>query len=713
MIDSLSPASAGLAGSSTALVTSANRKDAGVHPFRLPASARVALPERVRDLAIMKLTALERIHGAPNKRAEAERIAVEMRGARGFSAKRLINLLSEYTISGFDYRVVIDKASAPTARGELALAGQRRREFLEWAHGFLLLNQREKFLPRFRKLMERLELWRNTGRKEHAMPGYDTAPPNAPGHNHPEGWSPSNLQRLCQASKFEKRALAVGRQSAAQFRPLVLTSRREMKVGQVFFFDDNVHDLKVRFLGSQGRVLRPLEFACLDYFSGYFAANLFKPTLWNEEEGKREMLRSVDFVYLLVHWLIDIGWREDTGTTLVSEKGTAKVPAWFAEKVAELTHGKVSFDDGNVDRRAACEGFFKGPARGNSRVKSPLEAMFNLVRNETSDLLLFPGQVGLNRDRSPEELPARESHEKELALAEMILGADGIERLRHDFLEWNQFCHLGHSAYAKINRRGGPGLEWWTHQLEGYVEAGLVASEWRLPMNGETFTPWADASALLQLNGQADAVRALLHASPETLTRNRKLSPHEVWSRGERELTRAPLWWLPLVLPESFARTVTVKDDHTIEFQDQTISPDKLRFVARCRAQDGTESILRPGTELRGYVNQFNPTAIYLTDERGRGVGECPAHLRVSRADPVAVAEECRKAREFEALLLKPVAKAAQELIKVRADHAAHNAAALERFGERKLSEAATAAASDEQRREKREAALLAAAEKD
>ena len=246
-------------------------------PFTIPAAERIALPDAVRAAAMQKLSMLARIHAAPNKQAMCEKLSASMHGKRGFSAKTLDRLYREY-LRAYDWRVVADKARAPELREGLALAGVRRGEFLEWAHGFLLLNQREKFLPRHRKLMERVELWRRTGRREYQIPGYATAPENAAGRPFPEGWTPCNLRRLVGASKFEKRAMGVGRAAAAEYRPLVLTSRAAMKIGQVFFFDDNEHDMKVRHLGSQGRVLRPLEFSCLDYFSGCFVANVFKPT---------------------------------------------------------------------------------------------------------------------------------------------------------------------------------------------------------------------------------------------------------------------------------------------------------------------------------------------------------------------------------------------------------------------------------------------------
>lgn len=676
---------------------SGHRPDA-IAPFTIPAEERLALPVKVREEATLKLSMLARIHRAKNKSAETARQAASMRGEPGFSKKTLERIYQSY-VKCWDWRVCANKAKAPELRGgELVLSVLRRREFLDWAHGFLLLNQREKFRPRYRKLMERLELWRRTSRKEYAIPGYDAAPANAPGQNHPAGWSPSQLGRLCNGSKFEKRAMGVGRSAAAEFRPLVLTTRALMKIGQVFFFDDNEHDMKVRHLGSQGRVLRPLEFSCLDHFSGCFVANVFKPTLYDEETEKKVKLRAVEFLWLAVHWLLDIGWRADTGTQLVAEHGTAKFPQWFQDRITELTKGKVTFEEGAVDRRAACEGFLKGPARGNFRTKSPLESMFNLVRNETSDLLMFPGQVGLARERSPEELPARESHEKQLALAELVLSRDGVERLRHDFLEWNQWKQMAFEVYAKINRRGGPGLEWWEHELEGYVEAGLIASEWRLPCSvrpmagGEsshrldaTYTDWMPASALEALNGEAAAIRELLHADPVNLTRNRKLCPWEVWQRSAAELTRAPLWWLPLLLPPEMGRPVEVADDHTIEFQDQTISTDKLRFLARMtsghRPDATTEEILRPGSRYLGFVNQFNPQAIYLCDASGRGLGQCPRWARVDRCDQEAVAAQSREARRMEAALLAPVAKAGAELARVRADNAAWNAEQLQRHG--------------------------------
>ncbi len=50
-----------------------------------------------------------------------------------------------------------------------------------------------------RLLLGRLDLWRETGRTEFAIPGYTTPPPNYPGADHPYGWGYNSILKLSPA----------------------------------------------------------------------------------------------------------------------------------------------------------------------------------------------------------------------------------------------------------------------------------------------------------------------------------------------------------------------------------------------------------------------------------------------------------------------------------------------------------------------------------
>jgi len=631
-----------------------------------------ALPDEVRTDVAVKLRLLERIHRAVQARrstlqAACSELAARMQQA-GRSAKRWQTLYYEFRRGG-DWRVLVNKSKAP----ELA-AGNRPalpREFKTFAHDFLIRNQRGKARERYRALLDRLKLWVRTERKEHAIPGYATPPADAPGCDHPEGWSYSRLMRLVKPTPFEQTAFSIGR-GAAAFRPQVYTSRVGLKPGQIFFFDDQVHDVRVNFVGNRRKIQRPLELVCMDCFSACFVAHGFKPTVWNDATETRVMLRQEDMVWFAVHWLLNVGWREDTGTQVIAEHGTAAFPSWLSDKISELTQGKITFTAGGVDRRAAFPGMFEGPARGNFRIKAGLESSFNLVRNETADLTQFPGQVGRNRDSAPEEWEARMRQNEGLLLAAQALPKELADQLRFPFLEWNQFVHLALAIYDAIDRR-----TW--HELEGWQAAGLLANEWRLAPDA----PWLHVAALDALDPrQRSVAEALLATDPIGLTRVRKLSPREVWQRQAGELTRAPGYWLALLLPPEapYAFERTVGKDHLFEFQDGEVSPEPMRFLAKPIAECGMRNadFLRPGEKYLTYLNPWCPNELHLCDARGRFIGSCPAWHTESKADLESIHRRQGAAMKIEKELLGPVARAGAELSKQRAEDSAYNARLLE-----------------------------------
>lgn len=640
-----------------------------------------ALPDDVRADVATKLRLLERIWRSKGSvQGQCSDLAARLQ-RRGFSAKRLVTLYYEFTKSG-DWRVLVNKAKAPECADRMTgLPG----EFRTFAHDFLIRNQRGKARERYRALLDRLMMWRRTASSKYSIPGYDAPPADAPGCDHPEGWSYSRLMRLVKPTPFEQTAFSIGRGAAAAFRPQVYTTRVGLKPGQIFFFDDQVHDVRVNFVGNKRKIQRPLELVCMDCFSAAFVAHGFKPTVWNDATESRVMLRQEDMVWFAMHWLLNVGWREDTGTQVIAEHGTAAFPDWLRDRITGLTQGKISFTAGGVDRRAAFPGMFEGPARGNFRIKAGLESSFNLVRNETADLTQFPGQVGRNRDAAPEEWEARTRQNEALLLAAQALPKELADQLRFPFLEWNQFVSLALSIYDVIDRR-----TW--HELEGWQSAGLLANEWRLAADA----PWLPMAALLALDdGRRAVAEGVLAGDPVTLSRVRKLSPREVWQRGCNDLTRAPGYWLALLLPPEapYAFERTVGKDHLFEFEDSEISPEPLRFLAQPEGASGVSPevwetgtagrmpaapYLRPGEKFMAYLNPWCPSELHLCDARGRFIGSCPAWRTESKADLEAIHRRMGAAMKIEKELLGPVARAGAELSRQRAADAEFNARLLE-----------------------------------
>lgn len=666
------------------------------------------LPERVRADALQWLRTLAEVAAAPRVQPACRALAARLQQP-GFSWQRIKLQFYRHAAAGGDWRALVNHSRAPElARRHRALAPSRPAEFKTFVHDFLIANQRGKAAQRYRALLERLAAWRadvaaGRVRSPHAIPGYDAPPPNDPHREHPPGWSCNNLLKL-RPTRHAQTAFNIGRRAAQQFTPPVFTSRAGARVGQFFSFDDQVHDVKVRFPGNRARVLRPLEFSAMDGFSAAFVANMFKPTLWDADEQKTRGLHQRDFVWFALHWALNIGWRADTGTTLIGEHGTAKFPDFIREGFHRLSGGKIHFLEGAVDRRAAFPGLFCGEARGNFKIKAGLESSFNLVRNELADQLQTPGHVGRNRDASPEELGARESQNKLITQASALLTPDEQALLRYPFVTYDQFTRLAYQIYDRINRRSGPGLEWWSHDLEGWEAAGLIANEWRL----HAADVWRDKRDLLALPPDAAAATAaVLHADAAQLTRERRLSPMEVYAPARRELTRAPGHWIALLLPAAdYAVERTVNDQHLFEFEDQEISPSPLRYLARL---DGR--YLRPGEKFLTFVNPFAPDALYVSDARGRYLGECEQWRTECKTDTDALAVMRRRASDVEKDLLVPVARAGAALTRAREADALHNAQVLANAANRAQETVDAAAADTARAAARRAAALLAAAE--
>jgi len=90
------------------------------------------------------------------------------------------------------------------------------------------------------------------------------------------------------------------------------------------------------------------------------------------------------------------------------------------------------------------------------------------------------------------------------------------------------------------------------------------------------------------------------------------------------------------VLPAALAREVTVRN-HRIEFEDQEIDPDGLRYGAAVSDTQGRHVILREGERFAAYINPLSPAQAHLTDAQGRYVGSALRVARAPRADRDAV----------------------------------------------------------------------------
>ena len=524
-------------------------------------------------------------------------------------------------------------------------------EFIEHWRGLCERNQR-KCKPAHRRLIAD---WR----AGLPIPGYDESPTAGP-DGIPPGWGYANLMRHA-PTKYELTAARIGRSAAAAHRPLVYTTRVGLEVGQFYMFDDVEHDHKVNMLGVNMKALRPLELAALDVFSACKFAYGMKPMIWNEVKEKKEKLKDREMLFLLAYVLTKFGYRAE-GTTLVVEHGTAAVRTNIEKILADCTGGAVTVNRSGIEGAPAFAGQYRGRKKGNFRLKAALESIHALAHNE---LAALTGQLGMDRNHSPEELYGRDKHNEALLQALVAMPPERRELLRAPFLEMGEFQGLCAEIYEQINRRT-------KHDLEGWEQAGLIAKEWRVNRD----MPWMPVERYMALpEGERATVEVLIN-SASALTQIRKLSPREVWDRGSRSLTKLQGCVIPMLLGQELAVERRVEGS-MFEFQDREVGPGTHRYLAQVQTQYRVPQLLKEGETYLTYINPFDPAQLHVCDARGAYVGACAPWTKIRRDDVDALHRRMGQAAKLEATLLAPVARRGGDITRRRIADAKWNAGVL------------------------------------
>ena len=565
-------------------------------------------------------------------------------GRKGFSAVNIRRKWQQLNAAR-DWRVLLNKAKVPDKDRKLS------EDFVEYWKGLCEQFQRNSKAA-YRELIRRWEAGMD-------IPGYKDRPPAEP-NGVPWGWTYGNLMRYA-PSKFELTVRRQGRSAAAKYRPLVFTTRKGLKVGQYYLFDDMWHDIKVNYVGVSRKALRPLELSCLDLLSGCKVAWGMKPRLENEMTGKNEQIKEREMRFLLAVILTTIGYRPD-GTVLIVEHGTAAIRPDIEQLLKDWTDGAITVERSGREGAAAFAGAYEGRSKGNFRFKAALESHHNLVHNELAGL---PGQTGKDRNHSPEELHGRDRHNAALIKAVAALSPERADLLRLPFLEFNQYKEVVAEIYRAIDDRK-------EHDLEGWEECGFTLPEYRL---GEEF-PWLPATSLLALPADKRAAVEAVASLPGN-ERIRKLSPWEVWSTGRQELMRLPGWCVPALLGPDYGTVRRLGDDNLFTFQDREIGPGKHRYDGVLLRADGSRELIKPGVSYLVHVNPFNPDLLYVSEagaKEGAFLGVCKRWSKVSRADVEAVGRQMGAAAKIEKELRLPVERRGMEITRRRLEAAKHNA---------------------------------------
>ncbi|MDE2099090.1 MAG: hypothetical protein KGL39_17685 [Patescibacteria group bacterium] len=553
-------------------------------------------------------------------------------GRMGCSFQTARNKYYRWLGQGRDWRALKNLSKLPETAGVSP-------EFAEWwkqlcqQEGRVFKSAYKEFLRRFKA--------------GEMIPGL---PPATERHRLPRGFSYDNLIRY-RPTEFETAAARRGRFAASDFRPKVLTSRVGLEVGQRYVFDDMWHDFEIVTLGRvRSRLLQlhahDLSAAC------QFARGL-KARLPNPETGKSMGLTQDEMLFLLAYCLGEFGYHP-AGLVLMLEHGTANISEALEKLLFEISGKKITVERGGITGEAAWAGQYPGRGRGNFRFKASLESLGNLIHNETSNLLSFPGQTGSNsRVNAPEELAGRQKLADTLLLAMSALPAHVITQLRTPFLEVNTAKWLVNEVMERINKRT-------EHDLEGWVEMGRTCVDLELP--GIGLLPAASYLALSpEKRAAVDAV-----AAPAP----RKLSPREVFDAGAKQLVKFRPEQTALLLKQTHGREVAVGNDHLITFEDQDISPEPLHYLAHHFA---------PGDKFEAVVNPWSPDSLHLFSAAGAWIGQVRLWQRVPQTDAAALHRQMGAAAKVERQLLAPVAARGAELTKARLAATQQNIATLRR----------------------------------
>lgn len=531
------------------------------------------------------------------------------------------------------WKAIVNRSKIPDDRG-------LDREFIAYWQGLCKQNGR-KCAPAYREFVRQFHA-------SEPIPGIDATVSR---RKLPLGFGYDNLIRH-RPSDFELAAARIGRTAAADCRPKLFLTRAGMSVGQRIIFDDLWHDFKVVTLG-QRRPMRLLQLHALDLFSACNFARGLKPRLEDEVTGKSVGLKENEMLFLVAHVLAEYGFHPD-GCVLMVEHGTAAIREELERLLFELTAGRVTVDRSGIEGAAAFGGQYGGVSKGNFRFKAALESSGNLIHNETANLIRFPGQTGSNsRVNKPEELHGRERHADALIKAIAALPPERAAVLRLPFLEVNQAKWLVEEVMERINCRTD-------HDLEGWLAAGLTTMDFEIPdigvISAQKFLAMPEEKQL--------ALKSIATPHP------RKMSPREVFDAGRGRLIRLRPEQTAMLLRDVAGREVSVGNDHLIEFDDETISPAPLRFLAHHFA---------PGDKFKAVVNPMSPHTAHLFDSRGCWIGVVDAWQTIRRDDVDGLNRQLGAARKVESELLAPLAATGARMIKDRIEDAQHNATVLNR----------------------------------
>lgn len=468
-----------------------------------------------------------------------------------------------------------------------------------------------------------------------------TIPAECPTSWIPKGLTYNNLLNH-KPTKHELITMRQGRKAAAAYRPLVCASRVGLKVGQIYVCDDMWHDHLVNFFGAGQRdALRPLELHAIDLASTYKVAYGLRPRLRNDAgaKSKHDQIKDREARQLVCHIVCMVGYRRD-GTVLNVEHGTAAISTELEEYLAYATDGLVTVDRGGIDRRAILDGAFEPRGVGNFRFKASLESLGGYYHNVLAQL---PGQVGLSRDRSPENLHTLEQYNAQLLKAVLKMDPERAIKLWFPVINWHDFVSIVGEIYERIANRTDHNLSDW--QECGYIE------EMFLP------APGIDPIPMRQLMADPEKYQGALmlaHSDPARFCTAQKLSPSAVWNRGRGDLVRVDLIHAPAILgPKNAYEVVLNKKNEAILHDNETHT--NTRYSPELREFDSPYSKIMPAGQCYFFYPVPGSNMAVVCDMEHRPLGWTAQFSAAYRADKQSCLKQHGEMEHVRALMEAPM----------------------------------------------------------
>jgi len=591
-------------------------------------------PEVKADVARLE-KAMEAIDESDSKLAKCKEIARNSGGMRGWSQSRLRAKYYEWLNGGRAWNTLVDWAKVGNKR-------KTPRSMCDSLFKYYCGNHQRSSKKAHERMLN--DIWNGKTLPGILSKGKDgdwtdifkacypklQTPDQCPYGWTPPGMSYRNMQHYAKLTKREVATLRIGSKKAHKFTAPVFSTRVGMEPGMMYQFDDMWHDIEVLLPGINKGLARPLEFACID-FASTFKVGYGLICQIEREDGSKCSLKERQMLWLVCHILTNIGYNKK-GCVFVIEHGTATVRQKIRDIIYRMTDGLVTFRTSEIIGKAVHKGMFDGSGKGNFKAKALVESSHRLLHYEAAYL---PAQTGGNaRIDRPEQLDGIASYAKDIVKVWEKLPPDQRGLLWMPALTFWAYRPLVAEIYRAIYNRKD-------HKIEGWQQNNWMVPEWSLTGIGD----WQPVDNIKFLPESMQAIAEAACKEPDHV-RARRMSPSEVWDKGQDNLIRLPPWSVIEILGNNYFHKSKVQDDGLIKFEDQNIEPGKtFRFQSQCMTPAGDAFILQPGQEVNVYALPHDQTKAVLVDPDGDILGLVPAWNPVSpiNATQVATAIEAQK----------------------------------------------------------------------